>query len=139
MTEHAPFAKFIERTYGETLQLLEEAWDYSVHDWKEESGHLSAIETIKVNREQMRLTARLSEIMAWLIVHKAVSAGEMTPEQAQSGNYHLTAHEVCLPGECAEEENLPDRLNRVLNRSFKLYGRVSKMYRMAQRRFAKGG
>lgn len=138
MTEHAPFAKFIERTYGETLQLLEEARDYSVHDWKEDTGHLPAIKTIQVSKEQMRLTARLSEIMAWLMVHKAVSAGEMTPEQVQSGNYHLTAHEVCLPGECAEEVKLPVRLKILLNRSLELYGRVSKMDRMAQRLFAKG-
>ncbi|MCH7937043.1 MAG: DUF1465 family protein [Proteobacteria bacterium] len=138
MTGHAQLAKFIDRTYGETLQLLEEARDYSVHDWKEESDHLPAIETIQVNKERMRLTARLSVIMAWLMVHKAVSAGEMTPAQAQSDTYHLTAHDVCLPGDSAEELKLPDRLKRLLNRSFELYGRVSKMDRMAQRQFAKG-
>lgn len=35
MTEHEQFAKFIDRTYDETFQLLEEAKAYSTLDWKE--------------------------------------------------------------------------------------------------------
>ena len=35
LTLHTQFEKFIERTYDETIQLLEEAVDYCTHEGKE--------------------------------------------------------------------------------------------------------
>ncbi len=137
MTEHEQFAKFIDRTYDETFQLREEAKAYSTLDWKEDVQGLPEQETLRITGEKMRLTARLSEVMAWLMVHKAVGRGEMTPNQAQSGAFHLTEKEVCLADGRAEGTFCPSRLNQMLDRSFDLYDRVCKMDRMAIRLFAK--
>ena len=86
--------------------------------------------------ERMRLTARLSEIMAWVMVHKAVASGEMTAEQAQSGKYHLSAHDVCLAGNRDQPSACSERLGGMLDRSRDLYSRVIKMDQMASRLFA---
>ena len=137
MTEHQQFAKFIDRTFDETFQLLEDAKDYSTLDWKEDVQGLPKQETLRITGERLRLTARLSGVMAWLIVHKAVAKGEMTPNQAQSGAFHLTEKEVCLTDGRAEGTFCPTRLNQMLDRSFDLYDRVCKMDRMAIRLFAK--
>ncbi len=138
MSEHAQFAKFINRTFDETLQLLEEARDYSMHYWKEDVRGLPDDESLRVTGEKMRLTARLSEIMAWVMVRKAVASGEMTAEQAQSGEYHLSAHDVCLADNRDKPNACSERLNGMLDRSRDIYSRVIKMDQMASRLFARG-
>ena len=137
MTEHEQFVKFIDRTYDETYQLLLDAKAYSTLDWREDVQGLPKLETLRITSERLRLTARLSEVMAWLMVHKAVAKGEMTPNQAQSGAFHLTEKEVCLADGRAEETFFPTRLSQMLDRSFDLYDRVCKMDLMAIRLFAK--
>ncbi len=137
MSEHTQFAKFINRTFDETLQLLEEALDYSTHCWKEDVRGLPNDKSMQVTGERMRLTARLSEIMAWVMVHKAVASGEMTAEQAQSGEYHLSAHDVCLAGNGDKPDACPERLGGMLDRSRDIYSRVIKMDQMASRLFAR--
>ncbi len=136
MSEHTQFAKFINRTFDETMQLLEEARDYSMHDWKEDVRGLPNDENMRFTGEKMRLTARLSEIMAWVMVHKAVASGEMTAEQAQSDEYHLSAHDVCLADSRDTPNAFPERLGGMLDRSRDLYSRVIKMDQMASRLFA---
>ncbi len=138
MSEHTQFAKFINRTFDETMRLLEEARDYSMHDWKEDVCGLPNDESMRVTGERMRLTARLSEIMAWVMVHKAVADGEMTAKQAQSGQYHLSAHDICLAdNRGSKPDSFPERLGGMLDRSRELYSRVIKMDQMASRLFAR--
>jgi regulator of CtrA degradation len=138
MSEHTQFAKFINRTFDETMQLLEEARDYSILDWKEEVRGLPNDKSMRVTSERMRLTARLSEIMAWVMVQKAVADGEMTAEQAQSHEYHLSAHDVCLADNRDKPDACPERLGVMLDRSRDLYSRVIKMDQMASRLFTLG-
>ncbi len=137
MSEHMQFAKFINHTFDETMHLLEEARDYSRHYWKEDVRGLPNDENMRFTGEKMRLTARLSEIMAWVMVHKAVAGGEMTAEQAQAGEYHLSAHDICLADNRGKPDACPERLNGMLDRSRDLYCRVIKMDQMASRLFAR--
>lgn len=136
MSGHTQFAKFINRTFDETMQLLEEARDYSMHDWKEDVRGWPDDKTMRITSERLRLTARLSEVMAWVMVHKAVASGEMTAEQAQSCEYHLSAHDVCLAGNRDQPNAFPERLGGMLDRGRDLYFRVIKMDQMASRLFA---
>ena len=137
MSEHTQFTKFINRTFDETLQLLEEARDYSMYYWKEDVRGLPDDESLRVTSEKMRLTARLSGIMAWVMVHRAVAGGEMTAEQAQSGEYHLSAHDVCLTDNRDKPNACSEHLNGLLDRSRDIYSRVIKMDQMASRLFAR--
>ncbi len=84
----------------------------------------------------MLLTARLSEIMAWLMVQKAVKEGEMTAQESQAEAFRLNGPEVYRGDALAEDIVYPDRLNRLLEQNHELYERVSKMDRMATRLFA---
>ena len=136
MSGHTQFQKFIDRTFDETLQLLEEALDYSTHYRKEDVRGLPKDECIRVTGERMRLTARLSEIMAWVMVHKAVAHGDITAEQAQSAEYHLSAHDVCVADSLDNAPDFPERLGGMLDHSRHLYARVIKMDQMASRLYA---
>ena len=84
LTLHNQFEKFIERTYDETIQLLEEAIDYCTHEGKENVQDLELVDKLRIAGEKMRVTARLSGIMAWLLVQKALVNGEISLDPARS-------------------------------------------------------
>ncbi len=138
-TGHIQFDKLIDRTYDETLALLEEARDYALFDRREDDRGRDKSEVMRITGEQLRLTSRLSGVMAWLMVRKAVAAGEMTAAQAEAGPCHLTDHEICMADGRAKDMEWPLRLSGLLNRSRDLYGRVAKMDRMATRLLTKVG
>ena len=77
--------------------------------------------------------------MAWLLIQKAVAAGEMTADQAEAGPCHLSDHGICMADGRAKDMDWPPRLDGMLDRSRDLYGRVAKMDRMATRLLAKIG
>ena len=136
MEEHPQFAKFIDRTFYEVLQLLEDARDYTLLYWKEDKRGLAENDALRLTQEKMLLTARLSEIMAWLMVQKAVNEGEMTARESQAEAFRLNGPEVYRDDALAEDIVYPDRFNRLLEQNHELYERVSKMDRMAARLFA---
>ena len=136
MQEHLQFSKFIDRTFNEVLQLLEDARDYTLLCRKEDVRGLAQDETLCVARESMRLTALLSEIMAWLLVQKAVNKGEMTAREAQVGDYRLNTREIYGVDGRGESTVFPARLGKLLDQSIDLYGRVSKMDRMVTRLYS---
>jgi len=135
MTGHKQFERFIKRTYDETFQLLEEAMEYSTHGSGQDTCDLPSTETMKVTSESMRLTSQLSEIMSWLMTHKALFRGEIPLEQA-TGAYHLSAADVCLREGRRGEKACSGQLVGMLDRSRALYSRVMKMDQMATRLYA---
>ena len=137
MTGHKKFAQFVERTYGETFQLLEEAIEYNINSLKQDDCDLPQGEGLKIVGEKMRLTTRLCEIMAWLFIQKALAGGEITLKQARSDPCHLSAADVCLQETRRDAETISGRLLVMLDRSRDLYNRVMKMDQMATRLYAK--
>ncbi len=136
-TGHKQFELFIERTYDETIQLLEEALEYGRHGGKENVLGLPPVEKLQITGESMRLTARLSGIMAWLLVQKALVNAEITLDRARSEPCQLSAYDVCLTEGRMGKKACPEQLSGMLNHSRDLYGRVVKMDRMAMRLYAK--
>jgi regulator of CtrA degradation len=137
LTLHNQFEKFIERTYDETIQLLEEAIDYCTHEGKENVQDLEPVDKLRIAGEKMRVTARLSGIMAWLLVQKALVNGEFSLDQARSEPSQLDPFDVCnFEGQMGKKD-CSEPLVRMLDRSRDLYGRVVKMDMMAMRLYAK--
>ena len=46
--------------------------------------------------ETMRLTTRLTQVMAWTLAPRAVHSEELTPEEGASRAYQLSGQAVCL-------------------------------------------
>lgn len=95
------------------------------------------MEKLQITGESMRLTARLSGIMAWLLVQKALVNAEITLDRARSEPCQLSAYDVCLTEGRMGKKAYPEQLSGMLNHSRDLYGRVVKMDRMAMRLYAK--
>ncbi len=133
MQPHAATA--LKKTYDETLALMVEARNYLTYKAPRDSTLLPAEICLKASCEAFRLTSRLTQVMAWLMAHRAVHAGEMALEEACSERFRLSGHDICLDDSAAACSALPSGLLSLLERSLRLYERIARLDMMtAQRR-----
>jgi regulator of CtrA degradation len=132
MTQIAPTA-FFGKTFDEALTLLVQARDYISVSVGDRPVGRTADDHLRFARETMRVTARLTQIMAWLLTQKAVHAGELSPRQAASEEHRLAGHAVCIKHDEADHIGLPIGLQALLARSHALYVRVSRLDDLVRR------
>jgi regulator of CtrA degradation len=124
---------FFGKTYGEAMSLLVEARNYLAYLEPVDRAKLEPIDRLHLCCETMRLTARLTHVMAWLLAQKAVHAGEITLAEAAAEPFALGGRTTCLdehPGVTAIGDAW---LNTLLDRSRRLYIRVSRLDEMVRR------
>lgn len=132
MHDTAKTPAFFNRTYDETMALLEEARFYIADGSRTEIEALPPEARLRFARESMRITSRLSQVMAWLLAQKAVHAGEISRAEAAGEDYALAAHEVCEAADPELSEGLPTHLCSLLDRSYALYVRVARLDAMVR-------
>lgn len=128
----AATAHFFTRTYEETLALLVASRDYMAYAAPAADERQPDERRLAMNCEAMRLTARLSHVMAWFLAQKAVQAGELTRRKA-AADYFLPAQDVLLMETEADAPGLPPRMRELLAASRALYIRVSRLDALFQR------
>ncbi|HUC67649.1 MAG TPA: DUF1465 family protein [Stellaceae bacterium] len=129
----APTA-FFDKTYDEAIGLLEQARGYLSVLEPIDRRQLAAPEQLRLCVETMRMTARLTQIMAWLLAERAIFAGELSREAAFEGQTGLAALPVCMDRGEDDWQGLPNRLVSLLDRSHRLYVRVARLDELARRR-----
>ena len=72
--------------------------------------------------------------MAWLLTQRAVHDGEMSAEQALAEQCRLSAADVCLDETHSRDETLPNGLRSLMDRSRRLYVRITRLERMMMER-----
>ena len=124
---------FFGRTYEEARELLLQAWDWLAGPGAFAARGLEPRPALAFAHETLRLTARLTQIMAWLLAQRAAHAGEIAPEELREERWRLGARDLCLapPPEAATE--LPDALQALLRRSELLYVRIARLDDMVGR------
>ena len=65
-------AAFFRGTFDETMGLLVEARNYMRYCERRERKRLGDNVGLRLNCEAMRVTSRLTQVMAWLIFQKAI-------------------------------------------------------------------
>jgi len=123
---------FFSRTYDEALAMLRETRDYLAGRGKLELRALATEAALDYSRESMRLTARLTQVMAWLLLQRAVHVGEITSEEARKPEHRLSGQDICLASSDGLEA-LPSRLISLLERSDSLYRRIERLDQLAGR------
>lgn len=118
------------RTYDEALAMTVEARNYMAHgsvsrDFRRLRTNASP--DLKVCCEALRVTSRLTQVMAWLMLQRAVQDGEISAEEACGEHNRLAGHDVCLDTAGEEDDSLPEGLRSLLDRSYRLYRRVSRL------------
>jgi regulator of CtrA degradation len=119
-------AVFFSRTYDEAFDLLLEARDYLACRAPIDREQAAFDQRIVQNCEAFRLTSRLTQVMAWLLVRKAVDAGELTEIEAEREEHRLAGQSVCL-AQPEASETMPAGLRSLLERSYLLYARIERL------------
>ena len=127
MTSPAPTIAYFDSTYKEALDLAREARNFVVYQGSGETAKLDPAVRLVISCESMRVTTRVGQIIAWLLVQKAVHAGELSRAQAAQEPYRLAGKKVCEDNEMVADEKIPDRLADLLERSHSLYARVARL------------
>jgi len=142
----------LERTYSELFDLIVEARDYleasqqarlrrqagcSVSSPVRAKPGLERVRTIvarldeaQLSCETMRMTSRLTQAMAWVMVQKAVHHGELTAAEACEERYRLGGQDVCLTDQHAGHLDMPPQLRQLMDRSLTVYQRIERLDRM---------
>lgn len=120
-------AAFFNGPYDEAMTLLVESRNYVAYLIEADQRPLSPGARLLVSFESMRLTSRLTQVMAWLLAQRALHAGEITLTEMASDRFALSGESICADNDAAESPELPLRLRRLLNRSYNLYQRISRL------------
>ena len=116
--------------FREGMALVEAAATYLDGDGRKEARKLRPPHSLAYATESMRLTTRLMQLASWLLIRRAVSEGELTPEQAVEEQ-----RKIKLPGAGSDQpskefEVLPERLRELIQQSLKLQERVIRLDHM---------
>lgn len=123
---HTPITPMlVESLYIEAMTLADEARDYFDRDGAAERVQLEPLARVSFSCESLKITTRLMHVVSWLLVRKAVEAGEMSEADAALPDRRL--------GRAADSDDpislafLPRRVRDMVERSRDLYGRVSRL------------
>ncbi|MEX0807544.1 MAG: DUF1465 family protein [Dongiaceae bacterium] len=115
----------LTRTREEALALLDEVRRYLEHCRKGSETPMPAALRLVAACETMRLTARLTQIVAWLTVRRAAQEGGLVRD-SEAAALRLGARDVCgaaTPSPLV----LTAALHDLLDRSSRLYQRVARL------------
>jgi hypothetical protein len=121
---------FLPGVFNETLGLLFDAHQYFQSRGTEDQATIPEHLKLSYSNEMTRVTMRLTSVMAWLMVRRAVYAGRIEEEKA-SDTYRLDGAEICLDHVPETLAMMPYYLNYLSERSLGLYERVHRLDQLA--------
>jgi regulator of CtrA degradation len=116
-----------DKVFKEGMGLVEETANYLDGQGRTDSRTLDRTSTIAYATESMRLTTRLMQLASWLLLQRAVAAGEVNETEARHEKSRVNLNEIgpghALPG----GEHMPQGLKDLVARSLRLHDRISVM------------
>ena len=113
--------KLIDQLYVEAMLLTDEARGYFDQAGRADRDGLTPLQRVAFSCESLKVTTRLMHVIAWLLTHRAVAAGEMRPEQALDPSRRLGEQP---PSDAALLADLPPRSAALIEASIDLHRRV---------------
>lgn len=110
--------------FREGMLLVEDTAAYLDGPGREESRTLPRDVALAYATESMRLTTRLMQIASWLLVQRAVSEGEITPDQARTEKNRVKIADLSMSTPDETLELLPLRLRELMDASQRMQARV---------------
>lgn len=125
---------FFGKTYDEALSLLQEAQAYLTRFHPIGSDLEDPLDILVVRAESFRMSSRLMQVTAWLLVQRAVHNGELDSEiVANDPQYRLGSRTVCRDDSAHLHPAIPATLTDLLERSLNLYIRIERLDEMQRR------
>src|SRR5580658_10694546 len=100
----------LDRTFDEGVALTLEVRNYIAFHEQADRREYDLSRCLQVGYQHTRVSARLIQVMTWLLAMKALLAGEISPEQFAMPQYALTVSEECADDAAVDMETLPPGL-----------------------------
>ena len=126
-TVHSPITpKLVEGLYFEAMTLADSARAYFDREGHDERAHLDAVSRVAFSCESLKVTTRLMHVVSWLLVRKAMQAGELSAEAAMAPERRLARGDVTAPmdDDPVRMLRLPVKARTLIESSRDLYERV---------------
>ena len=107
---------FIDSRLESAHLLLQATHDYIKWQAPLDVKRMAPKQTFKVSCEAMRITVRMTQIIAWLMLQKAVLAGELTREKALAEDCQVLRGKQCLESASEMDGRASYRSTRTLKR-----------------------
>ncbi len=113
-----------EKTFKEGMGLVEETANYLDGEGRVDARVLDRTGAIAYATESMRLTTRLMQMASWLLLQRAIAAGELTNNDVHREKHRINLAEIGRGHSLKGSENLPDGLLALVERSLRLLERI---------------
>ena len=127
------------KVFQEGMGLVEETANYLDGPGRDDARGLDRHGSIAYATESMRLTTRLMQLASWLLLQRAVSAGELSEDAAQNEKGRINLEEIGEGSELTGAEQLPEALKEIVTRSLNLYQRILRLDQMISERHELSG
>lgn len=118
------------KVFQEGMSLVEETANYLDGPGRQDARALDRHGSIAYATESMRLTTRLMQLASWLLLQRAVSAGELSEDDAVKEKTRINLEEIGPGSELSGRDQLPESLMDLVNRSLTLHQRVIRLDQM---------
>jgi regulator of CtrA degradation len=119
---------FLDKAYDDGFALLIEVRDFLKEQRAAVDASLPPNERALLTQELTRLTRRLTDVMAWLLLWRAVSAGEIGHRESLSHAASRLEHDLVAEEQpIAAQRKLPLEVRGMIGRTRRLYGDVLKL------------
>lgn len=113
-----------DQVFREGMALVEATANYLEGPGRKDSKTIGPTASLLYASESMRLTTRLLELASWLVIRRALKAGEISAEEAQVKRRRLRLANIGRPPHVNGFNQLPERLRELIEASFSLHDRI---------------
>jgi regulator of CtrA degradation len=118
-----------DQVFQEGMALVEATANYLEGQGRRDSKAIGPASSMLYASESMRLTTRLLELASWLVIRRALKAGEIGPEEARVKRRRLRLTAIGRPQHVQGFAQLPDKLKDLIEASFALHDRITHLDR----------
>ena len=118
--------------FKEGMALVERTASYLDGPGRKEARLLRGPVSVLYATESMRLTTRLLELASWLMIRRALKAGEISNEEAQVKRDRVRLRAPGRPSHVKGFSELPEGLRTLIEASFALNDRIVQLDRAMQ-------
>lgn len=119
---------FVQRAYDDTYALLLAMRDYVSGPSSDDANQLEPQDRMRLSLELSRVTRQITEVMAWLMVQKAIAAGEITADEgAEQAAGQLTLDDEDSETDMEELGRLPLSARSLIDRARRIAALVRQL------------
>jgi regulator of CtrA degradation len=122
-----------DKVFNEGMGLVEETANYLDGEGRTDARDLTRVGAIAYATESMRLTTRLMQLASWLLLQRAVVAGELTADEARREKHRINLSEIGQGNVIEGGDQLPNGLLALVDRSLRLHERIKTLDTMLPR------